>query len=107
MCTSGARSDRDAQAMADAPARPRSRWLSHQSPRVASEGPSLSMGLCAASQLASQRAANVRSLIQSANLNKYDPYVYLKDVVERLPTQPASRFSTLQSHRWQSSLLDD
>jgi hypothetical protein len=31
------------------------------------------------------------SLIHSAKLNGHDPYVYLKDVFTRLPTQPASR----------------
>ena len=30
------------------------------------------------------------SLIQSAKLNEHDPYVYLKDVLQRLPTQRAS-----------------
>jgi hypothetical protein len=31
------------------------------------------------------------SLIQSAKLNGHDPYLYLRDVLERLPTQRASR----------------
>jgi transposase len=44
---------------------------------------------------AGQRAAVVMSLIQSAKLNGHDPYVYLKDVRERLPTQPASRLEEL------------
>ena len=39
---------------------------------------------------AGQRAAAVMSLIQSARLNGHDPYAYLKDVFERLLTQPAS-----------------
>nr|WP_237151089.1 transposase domain-containing protein [Pseudomonas sp. ADAK13] len=30
------------------------------------------------------------SLIQSAKLSRHDPYPYLKDVMERLPTQRAS-----------------
>jgi len=42
------------------------------------------------------------SLIQSAKLNGHDPYRYLKDVLERLPTQPASRLEELLTHRWQS-----
>lgn len=29
------------------------------------------------------------------------PYAYLRDVLERLPTHPASRFGELLSHRWQ------
>ena len=47
--------------------------------------------LFAGSLRAGKRAAAVMSLIQSAKLNGHDPYHYLKDVLERLPTQPASR----------------
>jgi len=50
---------------------------------------------------AGQRAANVMSLIQSAKLNGHDPYRYLRDVLDRLPTQPASRLEELLPHRWQ------
>jgi len=49
---------------------------------------------------AGQRAANVMSLIQSAKLNGHEPYRYLKDVLERLPTQPVSRLDELLPHRW-------
>lgn len=58
--------------------------------------------LFAGSLRAGQRAAVVMSLIQSAKLNGHDPYRYLKDVLERLPTQPASRIEELLPHRWQS-----
>jgi len=44
------------------------------------------------------------SLIQSAKLNGHDPYVYLKDILTRLPTQPASRLDELLSHLWQPQL---
>jgi transposase len=57
--------------------------------------------LFAGSLRAGQRAGNVMSLIQSAKLNGHDPYRYLKDVLERLPTQPASRLEELLPHRWQ------
>jgi hypothetical protein len=50
---------------------------------------------------AGKRAAAIMSLIQSAKLNGHDPYVYLKDVMERLPTQPASRLGELLPHQWQ------
>jgi hypothetical protein len=40
------------------------------------------------------------SLIQSAKLNGLDPYAYLRDVLERLPTQPASRVGELMPHQW-------
>ena len=56
--------------------------------------------LFAGSLRAGQRAANVMSLIQSAKLNGHDPYRYLKDILERLPTQPASRLAELLPHRW-------
>jgi transposase len=53
------------------------------------------------SELAGQRAAVVMSLVQSAKLNGHDPHAYLKDVLERLPTHPASRIEELLPHRWQ------
>jgi transposase len=56
--------------------------------------------LFAGSLRAGKRAAAVMSLIQSAKLNGHDPYCYLKDVLERLPTQPASRLEELMPHSW-------
>ena len=56
--------------------------------------------LFAGSALAGQRAAVVMSLVQSAKLTGHDPYGYLKDVLARLPTQPASRIGELLPHRW-------
>jgi len=56
--------------------------------------------LFAGSLRAGQRAAAVMSLIQSARINGHDPYAYLKDVLERLPTQPNSRIEELLPHRW-------
>ena len=41
------------------------------------------------------------SLIGSAKMNDLDPYAYLRDVLKRLPTQPASRIAELLPHRWQ------
>jgi len=57
--------------------------------------------LFAGSLRAGQRAAAIMSLVQSARLNGHDPYAYLKDVLTRLPTQPASRIGELLPHRWQ------
>jgi transposase len=57
--------------------------------------------LFAGSLRAGQRAAAVMSLIHSARLNGQDAYCYLKDILERLPTQPASRIGELLPHRWQ------
>ena len=56
--------------------------------------------LFAGSLRAGKRAAAVMSLVHSARLNGHDPYAYLKDVLERLPTQPASRVDELLPHRW-------
>jgi len=57
--------------------------------------------LFAGSLRAGQRAAVIMTLIQSAKLNGHDPHIYLKDVLERIPTQPASRLEELLPHRWQ------
>lgn len=59
--------------------------------------------LFAGSLRAGKRAAAVMSLVHSARLNGHDPYAYLRDVLERLPTQPASRIADLLPHRWQLS----
>ena len=63
--------------------------------------------LFAGSLRAGQRAAAMMSLIQSAKLNGHDPYRYLKDVLERLPTQPASRLEELLPHRWRSPAMQN
>ena len=59
--------------------------------------------LFAGSELAGQRTAMVMSLVQSARLNGHDPWAYLRDVLQRLPTQPNSRIEELLPHRWQSA----
>ena len=41
------------------------------------------------------------SLIQSAKLNVHDPYAYLKDVLQRLPTHKNHLIAELLHHRWQ------
>jgi transposase len=53
------------------------------------------------SELAGKRAAVVMSLVHSARLNGHDPYAYLRDVLERLPTHLNSRIDELLPHRWQ------
>ena len=53
------------------------------------------------SQLAGERAAVVMSLLQSAKLNRHEPWAYLKDVLTRLPTQLNSRIEELLPHKWQ------
>ena len=59
--------------------------------------------LFAGSELAGQRAAIITSLLQSAKLNGHDPWAYLKDVLEDLPTQANSRIGELLPHRWKSA----
>ncbi|CAN5885858.1 IS66 family transposase [soil metagenome] len=58
--------------------------------------------LFAGSLRAGKRAAAVMSLVHSARINGHDPYVYLKDVLERLPTHPARRIDELLPHRWKA-----
>jgi transposase len=50
--------------------------------------------------LAGQRAAAITSLIQSTKLNRQDPYVWLKDVLTRLPTHKARDIDQLLPHLW-------
>jgi transposase len=57
--------------------------------------------LFAGSLRAGKRAAAVMSLIHSAKLNGHDPYAYMRDLLERLPTLPVSRIGELLPHRWQ------
>lgn len=57
--------------------------------------------LFAGSLRAGKRAAAIMSLIQSAKLNGHDPYDYLKDVLNRLPTHSANRINELLPHCWQ------
>jgi hypothetical protein len=45
-------------------------------------------------------AAAIMSLIQSAKLNGHDPHAYLKDVMERLPTQRTNKIGELLPNRW-------
>jgi transposase-like protein len=50
---------------------------------------------------ASERAANIISLIESAKLNAHDPWAYLKDVFERLPTLKNTDLASILPHNWQ------
>ncbi|QEA38071.1 IS66 family transposase [Pistricoccus aurantiacus] len=59
--------------------------------------------LFAGSLRSGQRAATIMSLIQCAKLNGHEPHAYLKDVLERLPTQKASQVHELLPHNWQHS----
>ena len=52
------------------------------------------------SQQAGERAAVMLSLIESAKLNGHDPWAYLKDVFERLPTLKSRDLELLLPHNW-------
>ena len=52
------------------------------------------------SQQAGERAAVVLSLIESAKLNGHDPWAYLKNVFERLPTLKQRDLAQLLPHNW-------
>lgn len=56
--------------------------------------------LFAGSLRSGQRAANVMTLIQSAKINGLDPQAYLKDVMDKLPTQRASKINELLPQNW-------
>ena len=56
--------------------------------------------LFAGSELAGKRAAVVMSLVQSAKLHGHEPWAYLRDVLERLPTHLNSRIEELLPHNW-------
>ena len=54
--------------------------------------------LFAGSLRSGQRAANIMSLIQSAEINGLNQQAYLKDVMQRLPTQRESKIDDLLPH---------
>ena len=56
--------------------------------------------LFAGSLRAGKRAAAVMTLLHCARLDGHEPHAYLSDVLQRLPTQPASRIGELLLHRW-------
>ena len=59
------------------------------------------------SELAGQRAAVVMSLVQSAKLNKLDPWAYLRDVLVRIHSHPNHRLDELLPHRWKATATCD
>jgi transposase len=56
--------------------------------------------LFAGSLRSGQRNAAIMSLVQSAKLNGLNPLEYLKDVMDRLPTQPYSKINELLPNNW-------
>jgi len=62
--------------------------------------------LFAGSLRSGQRGAAVMSLIQSAKLNGHDPYAYLKDVLNRLPSHRNNDIEALLPHHWRPATAD-
>jgi hypothetical protein len=52
------------------------------------------------SEFPGQRAAIIMSLVQSARMNGHEPWAYLRDVLQRLPTLRNSQLDALLPHRW-------
>jgi transposase len=53
-----------------------------------------------------ERAATLYSLTESCKRVGVDPFVYLKDVLDRLATHPSSRIRELTPRGWKDSLAD-
>ena len=47
-----------------------------------------------------ERAAAIYSLVETAKLNGLEPWAYLRDVLDRLPTHLNSRIDDLLPHLW-------
>ena len=54
------------------------------------------------SQQAGERSAVLLSLIESAKLNGHDPWAYLKDLFDRLPTLKQRDLAQLLPHNWRA-----
>ena len=54
--------------------------------------------------MAGERAAVLMSLIESAKLNGHDPWAYLKNVFERLPTLKNRDLAQLLPHNWRPAV---
>jgi hypothetical protein len=59
--------------------------------------------LFAGSDRAGRRAAAVMSLIQTARLHGLEPYIYMRDILERLPLTPQTQIETLLPGQWKLS----
>ncbi len=58
--------------------------------------------LFAGSDAGAERAAVIYSLIASCKLCEIDPFEYLRDVLDRISTHPASRIAKLTPSGWKS-----
>ncbi|UCD51639.1 MAG: transposase domain-containing protein [Phycisphaerales bacterium] len=49
-----------------------------------------------------ERAAIIYSLVATCKLHHIDPFAYLRDVLDRVSTHPASRIAELTPSDWKS-----
>jgi len=56
--------------------------------------------LFVASETGGHRAAVLFSFTASCKANAVEPFAYLRDVLTRMPTQPADQFDELLPDRW-------
>jgi transposase len=56
--------------------------------------------LFAAAERGGHVAATLYSLLGTCKLNRIEPYAYLKDVLQRLPSQPVNRLAELLPFNW-------
>ena len=60
--------------------------------------------LFAASERGGHVAATLYSLIGTCKLNRIEPYAYLKDVLQRLPSHPVNRLAQLLPFNWKPAM---
>lgn len=58
--------------------------------------------LFAGSHNAARRAAMIYSLLGTCKINNINPFEWLRDVLERIPTHPINKIEELLPHKWQS-----
>jgi transposase len=56
--------------------------------------------LFAGSHEAAQRSAMLYSLLGTCKLNSINPFTWLRDVLQRIPTHPINKINQLLPHRW-------
>jgi transposase len=62
--------------------------------------------LFAGSDAGGQRAANLYTLIGTCRFHHLDPFHYLRDLFDRLPTHPASRIAELTPLAWAAEMAE-
>ena len=60
--------------------------------------------LFAASERGGHVAATLYSLVGTCKLNRIEPYAYLKDVLQRLPSHPINRLAELLPFNWKPAI---